>query len=210
MKPNLISGESQLSLGSILSWIVAGAIGLGIPALSISLTYSFLINIGFLSTTIQKTGSPLISLFPGATIALICLGIGFYFVKTNSIKKHPLSNILFLIGTSGIAATIVSLWMQTLFLRQDFTVKQTSFNTKTWHNAGCGSSRVRQMMLTSMIQQIRGMTPQQVTALLGTTEVGEASYCLGPEPVAIPTDRLVLRVLYDAQGRAADVRISAN
>lgn len=200
--------RSEQSASSIIGWIIGGVFGLGLPALSIAFTYSFLLHAPAIGTFIQRTGHPLVGLLPGALIALICLLIaGYWTMKQHA---HPASTTLMMIGAGGIVATIVSLWIQVLLIRQDFPVKQIPFNVAQWDQAGCGTSRVRQMMITGLVQQIRGMTPQQITALLGPNEVGESSYCLGPEPVAVPTDRLVMRVLYDAHGQAVDVRISAN
>ena len=197
------------SVSKIIGWIVGGVIGLGLPALSISFTYNFLIHIPKLDAAIQRTGHPLLALMPGIMAALLCLVAAGYLAKKQT-KTHSLATMFQLAGIGGIVSTVVALWIQVLFVRQQFPVKQIPFNVTQWNQAGCSTSRVRQMMLTGLTQQIRGMTPQQITALLGPNEVGESSYCLGPEPVAIPTDRLVLRVLYDAHGQAADVRISAN
>jgi amino acid transporter len=208
MKLEHESDNTQSSF-KILGWIIGGVIGLGLPALSISFTYNFLIHIPKLDAAIQRTGHPLLALMPGIVVALLCLVVAGYWIKKQT-KARLLSTIIQLIGVGGIVATVIALWIQVLFVRQQFPVKQIPFNVTQWNQAGCGTSRVRQMMLTGLTQQIRGMTPQQITALLGPNEVGESSYCLGPEPVAIPTDRLVLRVLYDAHGQAADVRISAN
>ena len=202
-------GEDAPSFPSVLGWILVGALGVGLPALSIAFTYSFLIHIPKIGTLIQQTGHPLLALLPGAILAIGFILAGTTFARIGSGQKL-FTKWLTVLGTAGIVATIIALWFQVLILRQYFTVKQVNFDSAKWQNSGCGTSRARQMMLTAMVQQIRGMTPQQVTALLGQSDVGEASYCLGPEPDAFPTNRLVLRVLYDAHGKAADVRISSN
>ena len=200
--------RSAQSASSILGWIIGGVLGLGLPALSISFTYSFLIHIPRLGTVIQRIGHPLLALLPGVLVALACLLIAGYWTTKQS--SHLASTLLMMVGAGGIVATIVALWIQVLVIRQQFPIKQIPFNAAQWDQADCGTSRVRQMMVTGLVQQIRGMTPQQITTLLGPNEVGESSYCLGPEPAAVPTDRLTLRVLYDAHGQAVDVRISAN
>lgn len=191
----------SMTLPHALTWIAGGIVGLGLPIISIFLTHSVLLHIPKLGTLIQRTGHPLLALLPGLIVAILCLGLA---IMTNR------KSLFAFIGIGGIIASIVALWAQVLVMRQDFAIKQIAFNAEEWRKTGCGNSRVRQMMVTGLVQEIRGMTPQQVTALLGPTEVGESSYCIGPEAVAVPTDRLVLRVLYDAHGKAVDVRISAN
>ncbi len=190
----------------IIPWIVGGIVGLGLPALSITLTYGVLIHVPKIGSLVQRVGHPLLALLPSLFAAIVaCMLAGTFFAA-----QRPARILLSMVGIGGIVATVVALWLQVLVLRPGFAVKQIPFDAKVWQDAGCGTSRARQMMVTSLVQEIRGMTPQQITALLGQNEVGEASYCLGPEAAAIPTDRLTLRVLYDARGQAADVRISAN
>ena len=194
--------SEDTSVRTLLTWIMGGVLGLGLPALSILFTHSFLIHIQKLGTLIQRTGHPFLALLPGILVALLCL--------REAVMASSRKTLMQLIGVGGIVASVVALWIQVLVIRQDFPIKQIPFVAEEWRDAGCDTSRSRQMMVAGLVDQIRGMTPQQVTALLGPTEVGESSYCIGPEAVAVPTDRLVLRVLYDAHGKAVDVRISAN
>ncbi len=205
MKHDSTSHQAADSM-PVLPWIIGGVLGLGLPALSITFTYGFLIHLPRVDGFVQRVGHPFMALLPGLAVAIVALVAAGYLASRNTAGRVIAS----MVGIGGIVATIVVLWTQLLVLRQSFPLKQVAFNATQWHDAGCGTSRVRQMMLTGLVQQIRGMTPQQVTSLLGPNEVGESSYCLGPEPSAIPTDRLTLRVLYDAHGQAVDVRVSAN
>lgn len=201
MKQSTHHDVDTVAFPTLLTWIAGGILGLGMPVISIFFTHAVLLNVPRLGTMIQQSGHPLLALLPGILVAIACL------VLARTMNRISL---LAFIGIGGIVASVIALWMQVLIIRQDFAIKQVPFNAEEWRATGCGTSRLRQMMVTGLVQEIRGMTPQQVTTLLGPTEVGESSYCIGPEAVAVPTDRLVLRVLYDAHGKAVDVRISAN
>ncbi|MGI6103007.1 MAG: hypothetical protein ACOYBJ_00055 [Patescibacteria group bacterium] len=178
------------------------------PLISYALSFFALGQFAPFARLLQVNSSPLFPLLPGVMVGLLAIGFGWW-----QFRRQPGSvrgSIILWGGSGALLSSLFVLVFALLLALPRFSVAQRPFDAEGWRAADCSQSRVRQQMFAGMREVVLGKTQAEVEAILGQPTDGQRSYCLGPEAHVIPVDREFMQVLYDRNGRAAELKVSGN
>lgn len=199
--------HSRLHPALVLGALAIALMIIGAPFVSYWVSFFLLGKISVVAALLQKSSHPVFPLLPGFIAGLSLVGIGLTLGRRMSTAASWAFTIS---GGVVLMTSVLAMWLFSLVALPRFQMHAITFDATVWAQADCGTTRVRQQMLADLKSKIEGLNQEQIVALIGEPTDGKSSYCLGPEPHVIPVDREFMQVLYTRDGRAADLKISAN
>lgn len=180
---------------------------LGSPLISYWLSFFILGNVPFYARLLQGTGHAFWALLPGILLIILAVILGW-----RALKQGRSSAVRWLAAAGiALASHVLVLWFLLLLVMPRFQIHQIPFDQAKWARVSCqDNTRVRQQMLASLKSQLVGKAKAEATALIGSPDDGQRSYCLGPEAHIVPVDREFLQLVYDREGKVVDFKISGN
>ncbi|MBI4032446.1 hypothetical protein HY374_01940 [Candidatus Berkelbacteria bacterium] len=201
--------HQPLRLHPALVFAVLGLVllTLGTPFISYWVSFFILGKVSVIARLLQTSAHPFFPLLPGMIAGGAVLVLGLLVGRRTASSMALAGTVL---GGAMLVVSVLSVWFLSLLSLPRFQIHPLPFDAAKWAQADCDTTRVRQQMLADLNTKIEGLSQEQVTALIGEPTDGKSSYCLGPEPHVIPVDREFMQVLYTRDGRAAELKISAN
>lgn len=202
-----MSTVPRLHPAIILAVLGLVLLAVGTPFISYWVSFLILGKVSVIARLLQTSAHPFFPLLPGLTVGGVLVLLGILAGRRGTGMTSWVST---LVGGVMIVTSILAMWFLSLLALPRFQIHPLPFDATKWAQADCDTTRVRQQMLADLNTRIEGLSQEQVIALIGEPTDGKSSYCLGPEPHVLPVDREFMQILYTRDGRAAELKISAN
>lgn len=182
-------------------------LALGTPFISYWISFFVLGKVSVVARLLQTSSHPFFPLVPGMVAGGFFLFLGLWSGRRS---VGPMAWGSTVLGGTMLIVSVLTVWFLSLLALPRFQIHALPFDVTKWAQADCATTRTRQQMLADLNGKIEGLPQEQVVALIGQPTDGKSSYCLGPEPHVLPVDREFMQILYTRDGRAAELKISAN